>query len=118
MVASGNWRQQGGLGGGGVEGKVEVEGFGCVAVVVGGYEAEGVIAVFEGVAADGFELGAAEGEAVATIDERGDVGEFAGGGVVETGAEAGNAAVVEGDATADRRIGCDTIAIKYSCVVG
>ncbi|WP_293125333.1 hypothetical protein [Microcoleus sp. bin38.metabat.b11b12b14.051] len=63
-----------------------------------------MIAICQRVAADGFELGAAESETVAAIDEGGDVGEFAGGGVVESGAEAGYAAVVKGDRTADRRI--------------
>ena len=104
VVASGNWGQQGGLGCGGVEGEVEAEGVGCVAGGVAGYEAEGVIAICQRFAADGFELGAAEGETVAATEEGGDVGEFAGGGVVESGAEGGYAAVVKGDRTADRRI--------------
>lgn len=117
MVASGNWCQQCGLGCGGVEGEVEVKGVGCVAGGVGGYEAEGVDAISEGVAADGFELGAVEGEAAVAAQEGGDVGKFGKGGVVESGAEAGYAAVV-GDGTADRRIGGDTIAIRYSSIVG
>jgi len=64
------------LGCGGVEGEVEVKGVGCVAGGVGGYEAEGVDAISEGVAADGFELGAVEDEAAVAAQEGGDVGKF------------------------------------------
>ena len=117
VVASGNWSQQGGFGCGGVEGEVETEGVGCVAGGIGSYEAEAVDAVSERVAVDGFELGAVEGEAAVAAQERGDVGEFGDGGVVETGAEAGDVAVVS-HGTADRRIGCDTIAIRCSGIVG
>ena len=116
MVASGNWCQQGGLGCGGVKGEVEAEGVGCVAMGVGGYEAEGVDAISEGVAVDGFELGATQSEAAAAVEEGGDVGEFGDGGVVETGTEAGYAAAV-GDDAADGRMVGDAIAVGCSGVV-
>ena len=117
MVASGNWCQQGGLGCGGVKGEVEAEGVGCVAMGVGGYEAEGVDAISEGVAVDGFELGATQSEAAAAVEEGGDVGEFGNGSVVETGTEAGYAAAV-GDGTADRGMVGDMIAVGCSGIVG
>jgi len=117
VVASWNWGQQGGLGGGGIKGEVEAEGVGCVAGGVGGYEAKGVDAISEGVAADGFELGATQSEAAAAVEEGGDVGEFGNGSVVETGTEAGYAAAV-GDGAADGRMVGDAIAVGCSGIVG
>lgn len=74
-------------------------------------------AISEGVAADGFELGAVQSEAAAAVEEGGDVGEFGNGSVVETGAEAGDAAAVS-DTTADGGIGGNAIAVGCSGIVG